>query len=305
MRSRLVPFTSLLLLAACGHPATPDERLVVAPFPAKATDSQLLQWAEDLLTGRCMSVHGFRYTVPLPAATSQRKPNPYGNDDVTWARRHGYGLTEPPPAPRRGPNALYVTSLPPDRRTAYKLALIGNGRHTVAARPPGGPVITTSSDGCVADARRRLYGDLGTWFRLSVTVTNLDADIQPHVVRAAPYVKALARWLACMRDRKLIASSPGAASQQAARAFAAPGVDRRQAHLREISIAVADASCARTSQLVSVANRLDAAYRARANAEHRAEITAYGLVLTDARARARALERRWAHGAPTGKGEDR
>ncbi|MGW4514211.1 hypothetical protein ACWEO4_19860 [Streptomyces sp. NPDC004393] len=52
-------------------------------------------------------------------------------------------------------------------------ALFGAGRAELSQRLPTGYVVRAHTDGCLAAAQRRLYGDQVRWFRTSVVVDNL------------------------------------------------------------------------------------------------------------------------------------
>ncbi|NEB00492.1 hypothetical protein [Streptomyces sp. SID13726] len=52
-------------------------------------------------------------------------------------------------------------------------ALFGAGRPELSLRLPTGYVVRAHTDGCLAAAQQRLYGDQDRWFRTSVVVNNL------------------------------------------------------------------------------------------------------------------------------------
>ncbi|MCX5205292.1 hypothetical protein OG897_28020 [Streptomyces sp. NBC_00237] len=74
------------------------------------------------------------------------------------------GLT--PPRPGTAPP-------PPDRARRISDALFGTGRAELSLTLPSGQVISQHSDGCLAAAQRRLYGDQRRWFLVSTRVNNL------------------------------------------------------------------------------------------------------------------------------------
>ncbi|MEU6374335.1 hypothetical protein [Streptomyces sp. NPDC046909] len=76
------------------------------------------------------------------------------------------GLTPPRPGgPAPGPRV--------DR------ALFGTGHAELTVKLPSGPVIAHHTDGCLAAAERRLYGDQGRWFRAVTLVNNLKSEAPP------------------------------------------------------------------------------------------------------------------------------
>ncbi len=57
-------------------------------------------------------------------------------------------------------------------------ALFGAGRAELSLRLPTGYVVRAHTDGCLAAAQRRLYGDQVRWFRTSVVVNNLQPEAE-------------------------------------------------------------------------------------------------------------------------------
>lgn len=55
-------------------------------------------------------------------------------------------------------------------------ALFGTGTAELSLRLPTGYVVRAHTDGCLAAAQRRLYGDQVRWFRTSVVVNNLQPE---------------------------------------------------------------------------------------------------------------------------------
>ncbi|MGA5642321.1 hypothetical protein ACPCTN_26730 [Streptomyces cinereoruber] len=86
----------------------------------------------------------------------------------------------------------------PDEDRAFRAALFGTGPRELSVTLATGATVTAHTDGCLAAARHRLYGDQMRWFRAQVTVDNLRAEAQ-HRMRADPVHRAaLARWTACV-----------------------------------------------------------------------------------------------------------
>ncbi|MFF7050629.1 hypothetical protein ACFY94_19920 [Streptomyces griseorubiginosus] len=55
-------------------------------------------------------------------------------------------------------------------------ALFGTGRAELSLRLPTGYTVRAHTDGCLAAAQRRLYGDQDRWFHASVVVNNLQPE---------------------------------------------------------------------------------------------------------------------------------
>ncbi|MFI9123052.1 hypothetical protein ACIGW0_27275 [Streptomyces bikiniensis] len=137
----------------------------------------------------------------------------------------------------------------PDEDRAFRAALFGAGPRELSVTLATGATVTAHTDGCLAAARHRLYGDQRRWFRAQVTVDNLRAEAQ-YRMRAAPaHRTALARWTACV-------APPGR-----------PRPDRPDP--------AAAARCARETGLDTVRARLESAELAAVRALHHDELTAY------------------------------
>ncbi|MFJ6389484.1 hypothetical protein ACIQJT_17960 [Streptomyces sp. NPDC091972] len=68
---------------------------------------------------------------------------------------------------------------PESDRQRVSNALFGTGRAELSLRLSTGHVVRSHTDGCLAAAQERLYGDQVRWFRTSVVVNNL----RPEAVR--------------------------------------------------------------------------------------------------------------------------
>jgi hypothetical protein len=79
------------------------------------------------------------------------------------------GLTPPRPG-RPTPSAA-------DRQRVSD-ALFGTGAAELSLRLPTGYVVRAHTDGCLAAAQQRLYGDQVRWFRTSVIVNNLQPEAE-------------------------------------------------------------------------------------------------------------------------------
>nr|WP_229859094.1 hypothetical protein [Streptomyces poonensis] len=90
-------------------------------------------------------------------------------------------------------------------------ALFGTGKAELSLRLPTGYTVRAHTDGCLAAAQRRLYGDQRRWFRASVIVGNLRPEAA-HTHRTLAEVRArhraeLADWRR-MRARAVRAAGP-------------------------------------------------------------------------------------------------
>ncbi|MFF7388380.1 hypothetical protein ACFZAE_07955 [Streptomyces scabiei] len=169
------------------RPALPAR--IRAPFPATPF-AVLLACGLLLGAGTACS--------PSPPTTSASAPPPrLSPDDVIRAATQRLtddcltrqGLTPPRPGQSGPPGA---------GRTRVAEAMFGAGRTELALRLPTGHVVRAHTDGCLAEAQRRLYGDQRRWFRTSTIVNNL-APEAAHTDRTLTEVRAdrrteLAEW---------------------------------------------------------------------------------------------------------------
>ncbi|MEV4428334.1 hypothetical protein ACN9M0_22525 [Streptomyces sp. R-07] len=212
--------------------------------------------ADEVLIEQCMNRAGFSYwTSPRSSLEESREPG-YVNDDVEWARKHGYGSRIAAAADRyrrTNPNGAYRTGLSTERRRAYDEALDGGRRARIlTAKLPGGKAtVRKRLGGCSEEAERKLYGDPDAWFRADKAVTNLQPLYVPEILRDERFTTALAGWKACMRRAGFAYPDPTAARDAAARArdFAS-----------ETRTAVSEARCARETSLATVARERQTHY---------------------------------------------
>ncbi|WP_328490592.1 hypothetical protein [Streptomyces zaomyceticus] len=156
---------------------------------------------------------------------------------------------------------LSLTSRPraPDDDRTLRAALFGAGPRELSVTLATGATVTAHTDGCLAGARNRLYGDQRRWFRAQVVVDNLRAEAQARVSADPTHRAALARWTRC-------ATPPGGT----------PHSDRpgRPVRADRPNPAVAT-RCSRESGLDEVRSRLEATELVTVRALRRDELTTY------------------------------
>ncbi|MFF9148233.1 hypothetical protein ACF1BN_25610 [Streptomyces sp. NPDC014861] len=256
----------------------------VRPLGAAAVtaEDRLLHDAEQRLLRDCMGRHGFTYRVVPLDADSGSRIFPYVVDDAAWARRHGYGAEsrrQREALARRDPNRAYFAALPADRRAEALVTANGPSPEGLTVRLPGGGTMRRSDRGCVAEAQRRLYGDLGAWFRSSTRLGVLEQLLRSRVVADTAYLRSLEGWRRCM-DR----AGHAFATPAAARASALSPV-RPLPRAREVERALAEVRCAEESALDRTARRLDRHHGGLLAEEYRSDVE------TRDRLRAAALPR--------------
>jgi hypothetical protein len=102
-----------------------------------------------------------RPPAPLTAGEQRELDTAEARLTQRCLRAHGLSL------PRRGEHAR-----PAGGR--LQRVLFGDRPGALSVRLPTGHVVTTSDNGCLAEAQRRLYGDRKAWFRADTVVGNLE-----------------------------------------------------------------------------------------------------------------------------------
>jgi hypothetical protein len=244
------------------------------------SDTQLgrLDRAEQLLIQRCMAGQGLKYWPGREASADELKNVGFVLDDVRWASRHGYGgdLDRKAERERRDdPNSAYLEQLSDTERARWERALFGaQDSRTITVRLPTGNHAGTILGGCTATTREQLYGDLEDWFRASKTAENLVPLYVDDLTQDKRFTGAVDRWSRCMRGKGLPYDSPGKIRDRL------PELNERlspeRAHAAEVRLAVAEATCARSSSLADTARSLEREYRDKAiGTKYRAEVDTY------------------------------
>ncbi|MCX4764468.1 DUF2169 domain-containing protein [Streptomyces sp. NBC_01275] len=245
--------------------------------PGHGRPAAPLTWQQELrvgdaaqhLTGQCMKRHGFSYWEDRTLTLRESKPVRYVQDDVAWARTYGYGGRIDAKNERiheRNPNGVYRQSLSASRRTAFDTALDGgaDARTVVAPLPGGGGEIRRRLGGCTEEAERALYGDPAEWFRTSKVAMGVDSLYSAQLMKDRRLTAAVRDWARCMKDAGQPYKDPQAARDAVRVSTARLGAARAdQAFTAERRTAVADATCARTTSLRSVAEARETYYQDR------------------------------------------
>ncbi|MGP3928303.1 hypothetical protein [Streptomyces sp. 8N616] len=262
-RRTLLAVTLVLTAAGCSpqeqsgrRPAAPDVRPLSGATALTHADAVRLHDAQERAVAACMTARGHSYT-PQPRTASARgeETNPYGLLTPKRAAADGYGIVgeflhlqtsqRPPGQPGDQP-----------RDPAWRRALTGTAEHRVAVRLPDGSRLEYSADGCVSQARAKVYG--ADWNRVEPLVMALANRVLATVEQEPAYRAAVRRWSACMRR----AGRP-AADLQASRASlnsrlpkAATVPDALKSLGRdELRVAGADAGCQHQTGLADAVGR--------------------------------------------------
>ncbi|MFD4561298.1 hypothetical protein ACFWP5_44475 [Streptomyces sp. NPDC058469] len=253
---------------------------------AAGSTAETLRLAEQLLIKKCMEKEGHKYWVEPPGPDDVSIRFPYVVDDPAWARAHGYGTDlrrEREAEVRSDPNQRYFHSVPAKARAVLVSDLNGARPQGLSARLPNGIRVSHSDQGCQATAERRLYGDLQAWFRATRVTDSLAGTRVGLVTDDKRYKAAVKPWARCMRERTYTYADP-------ARARSAATLPQTPwPHAKEVRLASAEAACAVSSGLSSVAESLDSEYRDRLRRSHPRETADLARLKREALPRARAI----------------
>ncbi|NGO81093.1 hypothetical protein G6045_36345 [Streptomyces sp. YC504] len=243
------------------------------------TDAEeiLVEHAESILVKECMEGKGFRYWVAPRASVAERQGGGYILDDVNWARTYGYGREFEKKAEQArlaDPNAAYANALPKADLVRYTKTLDGDlSKGKLSVNLPSGGTVSTTSTGCLAEAKGKLYGDTATWFRVNKIGTSLTPLYVPHLVKDPRFVKAVETWSRCMRKAGHAYASPAEIREQ--RHALTQGMSADRAHATEVQLAVTEATCAVKTSLGKTARALEREYRAKKLQAYSEDIAAY------------------------------
>lgn len=287
---RLLLLALPVAISACGgQPADPGGEVIAPGAPSAGTQANfsadfeereaVLHDAEQELIRRCMQGAGFEFvTTPSSTIADQERqaasevPPAFGFDDVATAQRDGYGLAGQTSAsgvlPSDKANVNIYEALSQQERTRYDELLNPSLENAVMVRLDDGSEISTPAEGCVADARVALYGDLAEYIELSHVSLNLRNEARSRVEADETYGQALGAWSSCMEDRGFEFAAWFEAYEAALNAPA-----------RQIEIAVADTTCAAEVGSVRIGNDLQDKYEQEVLNDREAELIAYGELL--------------------------
>ncbi|GAA0571090.1 hypothetical protein [Actinomadura livida] len=222
--------------------------------PITPTETDRLYTAEQLLVKECMRRAGFLYNPSPRNPVPEHRNFPYVVDDITWARRHGYGSDLEEKRDRLAKNSAnrrYFESLSPAQKSAVTVAMNGPTAKGLRAYLPNGQPVEHSDKGCTSEARRKLYRDLPAWYRTLKLTESLPGFRAELVLNDRAYLKAVTKWSRCMRTNGFQYPTP--AHSRAAGMAGEPVASRAF----EIRLAVTEAQCAAETGLARTAKALD------------------------------------------------
>ncbi|WP_328868723.1 hypothetical protein OHT76_00645 [Streptomyces sp. NBC_00287] len=186
------------------------------------------------------------------------------------------------------PNAAYANALPEADRIRYFKTLDGDlSKGELSVDLPAGGTVSTTSTGCLSDAKGKLYGDTATWFRVNKIATSLTPLYVPDLVKDQRFVKAVTAWSRCMREAGHPYTSPDDIREE--RHALTQGMSAKRAHATEVELAVTEATCAVETSLGKTARALEREYRATKLQRYSEDMTAYQRMRLAALARAKNI----------------
>ncbi|MGI8407583.1 MAG: hypothetical protein ACR2L3_03645 [Actinomycetota bacterium] len=286
VRGTLATVMTLTLLSCQSEGRKPD-----APLPPKEASSFLIL-AENELIKRCMERAGFQFiTVPPEQLVPSAPGSQWGRDDVGFAKHRGYELA----ASKSGdvvvdPNAAYVASLSREEARQFTIAYSGTDKDRLSISLDNGTVFSINGEGCLADARRRLYGDLPAYFELSVATMQIEPEVDRRVAADPAYVDALRQWQECIHNEGYGFATPADAFAAASALYEESPIPS-DAKVMETRIAVADAQCGVESRLARVGQSLESRYQKEIRAANEGEVIAALQLQAEAVERAKGILR--------------
>lgn len=269
MRRVLVSLCAVVAVVTTGCADGGDGRAQQDPRPRP----HALTWQQELrvadaqqrLIRQCMDRQGFTYWEDRGLTLQESRPVRYVQDDVAWARTHGYGGRIEAKSLRvreRNPNGTYRQSLSPSRRAAFDAALDGgDGARMLTASLPGGGEMRKRVGGCTEEAERALYGDPAEWYRTGKVATGLNAIYGKELMEDRHLTAAVRAWSRCMKRAGRPYEDPQAAREAVRGNTGRLGAARAdEAFAAERKTAVADATCARETSLRAVATERETYY---------------------------------------------
>ncbi|MGI5479445.1 hypothetical protein [Streptomyces lavendofoliae] len=198
-----------------------------------------------------MTERGFSY----PASPAQLPPDPADDAavvDLAERKKTGYGLAAHPAAGTdNSPVDRYYATLSTADQSRFDLALFGPNDRKVTVKIPGRGRFRVPSEGCEAESRRRLAGDVILWARMAYTPEAIDIQLSDRSRAAPPYLAALQQWRRCMAVSGHSYVEPEAAYRSLRDELRETGTAAFRE--RERAVAVADGTCALRARLPTAA----------------------------------------------------
>lgn len=267
--------TACSLLSGCGLGGGDSaDQLSISPDDARAAvagiyvGSGRLDYTEQALVSQCMHKHGLAYQV-LPQRSDQSIDVGYASD-VQHAQSTGYGLEAKVAADERA----LAAEAGADRTNEYTRRLFGDdGAETVRIQSAMGDVLEANGTGCLASARRTLYGSVAKALEIIEFRHNTVRAILYRARQEDEVQEVFSDWRDCMSERGYADISDRNYGVAAAReVYAEEGLEKGRSAERRI--AVDDATCDAEAGYSSIAEPAENRALAEFITENEAEIAA-------------------------------
>jgi len=237
-------------------PAPPGTEVVDLATRSGAwpASQHLFDAAVSRLAHRCLAAHGFNdpdvAQPPLPSPQDEAAAI-----DMPARRRHGYGLIpDSSGSSSAPPQDPYYAQLSPQDKQRFDTALFGPATDTVSVDVGGGQTVGTRGQGCEADARRTIAGDLAVWARIFYAPDQYANRLSEQASQSPAYLGAVALWRSCMADRGYRYQTPDGAYNAMRDLYRQAGATPRfRQEQIAVAVAVADGECAGHAHLPSTA----------------------------------------------------
>jgi hypothetical protein len=227
--------------------------------------------AAETLVARCMHAHGLTYDHPdferaaVAATMATQVPGvPQASISLAARQADGYGFyskavqqaAHPDAQNQLDPGEKYIASLPAAEKQHYELILRGPLNRRVTVTIPGGGTAQIEAGGCVAAARRQVYGSLANFLLATTGWGELQGQLNGAVQADPAFPAVLAKWSACMTAHGYKYTNPeGLWNRLGTRIDHSPTPAH---HALEIRTAVQDYRCSQAVKLIATIRALQA-----------------------------------------------
>lgn len=284
-----VALAAVALAAAAGGTyimttANADQGSAPAPAPLRNHDPRVRGTLLGLFSGsatryaareesvrRCMEQRGFTY-VRNPAPKADVAPtlgqDPYGLTEAQ-VKETGYGSAEDV-----NDSPGEVDRSDASQQEGWGRAYFGpEDAPEVTVDLPGGGTIGTTSQGCLAEARKKLYGSLEDYVVTNFLAGNLPIWARKEAASDADMARIDSMWSSCMTGKGYTNfKNPGAARAKSSDEYQRLGVASDSARDQEISVAVADAECEQQTNYAKQRIQLEDRYYAKILKQYAEEV---------------------------------
>lgn len=207
-RTRIATVAAIVALASaltgCGAPesAAPVPENVKAALLALGSQPVDLSIAHRMAVRSCMEAKGF--DIPYNSGGSGERRAALISIEGMFAteaaaRRTGYSTTI---APGGDLVQSYVSSLPPKQQETFRRAKTGSGENLETITLSGGVVVSRSTEGCVAEADRAVYGSVRNALQVNEFINEVNAQSSDFVDSALRDLDSrLDSYVQCMNKR--------------------------------------------------------------------------------------------------------